>query len=150
MQKVELSGPRGRLLRDASRPAVFIAGGIGITPFKSMVLDALHRDLAPPMTLLYSNRTLASAAWHKLFVELGERSSRFTYAPTITRDADNTDWKGERRRIDADFIRNYVADFDAVSFYVCGPPAMVNAVVETLKNENVTQERIHSESFWGY
>ncbi len=149
LQKVELGGPRGKLLRDESGPAVFIAGGIGITPFKSMVLDALHRGLAQPMTLLYSNRTLADAAYHKLFAELGQCEGRFTYVPTVTRD-DDAEWKGERRRIDASFIRDYVPDFNAVTFYLCGPPAMVDAVVEILKNENVSQQRILSESFWGY
>lgn len=151
LQDIEIIGPRGNMVRDADKSAVFIAGGIGITPFKSMVLDAVNRKLTPPTTLLYSNKTPANAAYHQLFAELEKNNSeRFKYVPTMTGSLDEGTWQGEHRRIDARFVRDHVADFDNAVFYVCGPPKMVDAIVEMLKNENVTQERILSESFWGY
>lgn len=151
LQEIELFGPRGQLVRDADKPAVFIAGGIGITPFKSMVLDAIDRSLAQRTTLLYSNKRPANAAYHQMFVELeNNNSQRFVYAPTMTGLQEGDNWQGEKRRIDAGFVHDHVPDFNNVAFYVCGPPKMVDAIVEMLKNENVTQERILSESFWGY
>ncbi|MBN1481852.1 FAD-dependent oxidoreductase [candidate division KSB1 bacterium] len=150
-QKVEIIGPRGNLTRDATRPAVFIAGGIGITPFRSMVLDAAYRQLEQPMTLFYSNQNLARAAFHELFVEIQQKHADiFTYIPTLTSESSGSNWDGERRSLSAAFIEEYVMDWSTSTFYICGPPAMVTAVHEILKSKNVSQEHILSESFWGY
>ena len=151
LQDIEINGPRGNMLHDRTKPAVFIAGGIGVTPFKSMVLAALQGNAFLPITFLYSNKTLTDAAYHDLFVDMSEKhKDRFVYVPTLTRQDSDAEWQGERGRIDAHFIRKYVRDFSAVNFYVCGPPQMVDAVVEILKNESVIEENILSESFWGY
>ena len=151
-QSVEMVGPSGNMIRDESRPAVFIAGGIGITPFRCMIADAVYRQLKQPMMLLYSNGYVSSIAYFDFFVGLAQKHSDvFTHIQTVTKDDPKNDaWSGERRRINSDFITEYVPDLSAVTFYVCGPPAMVNALTETLKKENVSQEHILSESFWGY
>ena len=94
---------------------------------------------------------MTDAAYHELFVELSEKNKElFDYVPTLTRPDSDPEWQGERGRIGAPLIQKYVDDFNAVTFYVCGPPKMVDAVVEILKNESVTEENILSESFWGY
>ena len=151
MQEIEINGPRGKMLHDTSKPAVFIAGGIGVTPFKSMILEAFQAQEFAPITFFYSNKSLTDAAYHELFVELSEKNKElFDYVPTLTRPDSDPEWQGERGRISAPLIQKYVDDFNAVTFYVCGPPKMVDAVVEILKNESVTEENILSESFWGY
>lgn len=147
---VEIIGPRGNMLLEKTRPAVFIAGGIGITPFHSLVLDALENKPDHHLTLLYSNSSLSAAAYHDYFVNAADdHPDAFTYVPTITGNA-SEDWNGERQRIDADLIKKYVNDLSAVTFYVCGPPNLVKAVMDILKAEGVDQEFILSESFWGY
>lgn len=150
-QRVEIIGPRGSLIRDAARPAVFIAGGIGVTPFRSMILDAVYRRIEQPTTLIVSNRTLERAAFHDLFVEVQQQHGNiFTYVPTFTNEKSDRSWFGERRSLDIELFKNIIDDWTTSTFYVCGPPAMVTAASEMLKKQNVSQEYILSESFWGY
>ncbi len=149
LQSVQLIGPSGHFLRDETRPAVFLAGGMGITPFRSLVLDAVNSGINQPITLFYSNRSIDTAAYHELFVRTAiEHPTIFTYVPTITGETNS--WNGERRRIDIDFIKKHISDLTAVTFYVCGPPGMVTGMIDILKENGVDQERILSESFWGY
>lgn len=151
-QLVEITGPNGRMIRDEGRPAVLLAGGIGITPFRSMIVDAVNRRLQQPITLLFSNNAVSEIAYHDLFLDIArQHPDEFKYVQTITGEgSQDVGWSGERRRIDAAFIRDYVPDLSAVTFYVSGPPAMVAAVAEILRREKVDQDYILSESFWGY
>ncbi|MBN1559201.1 FAD-dependent oxidoreductase [candidate division KSB1 bacterium] len=151
-QAVEITEPSGELIRDESRPAVLIAGGIGITPFRSMIMDAVNRQLQQPIILLFSNNSVAEIAYHDFFLDVErQHPDKFTYVQTITGDKKpDVTWSGERRQIDAAFISDYVPDLTVVTFYVCGPQAMVTAVSEILKKKNVDQGHILAESFWGY
>ena len=149
-QSVEIIGPLGKMVRDESRPAVFLAGGVGITPFRSLVKDAFDKKLKLPMTLFYANRSVDSAAYHADFVQAAqEHADVFTYVPSITGDVPE-DWTGETQRIDVGLIKKYVDDWRDVTFYICGPPGMVTAMTDILKEMQVDQDRILSESFWGY
>jgi len=83
---IEVDGPWGSFVLhdDAARPAVLLAGGIGITPFRSMIKDAVERRLAHAITLLYSNRTQSSAAFFSDFVTWSHVKRNFTFVPTLT------------------------------------------------------------------
>ena len=152
LQEVEFIGPMGDMVFDETLPAVFIAGGIGSTPFKSMILDALHRNVSQSITLLYSNRYVGAAAFHELFKTLGKKHSTILkYVPTMPdEDQHKSVWSGETRFINNDFIRDYVDDMDKVMFYLCGPPTMVTSMHTVLEKESIDPTRIKSESFWGY
>ena len=107
-------------------PGVFIAGGTGITPFIA-ILRQLHRDgKAAGNTLIFSNKTHADILLEReLNHYLGERCFL-----TLTRESrpgyDN-------RRVDAAYLKEKIANFDQ-EFYLCGPPAFVDAVAQTLKD----------------
>ena len=149
LQEIEINGPHGKMVHDPSLPAVFIAGGIGVTPFRSMTLQALRNSTGKRITFLYSNKSKADAAYHQVFADLMQKHENFIYTPTITA-ADESEWDGERGRIDAAFLRNHVDVAAEAKYYVCGPPKMVQAIIEILKHESVREENILSESFWGY
>ncbi|RPI03048.1 MAG: FAD-dependent oxidoreductase [Calditrichaeota bacterium] len=150
--QVEIMGPKGEMVLDTSFPAIFIAGGIGITPFRSMVLEGLKMTTISSMTLLYSNPRLETAVYHDLFTELASfHSKRFYYYPTLTAQADqDASWRGERRRLDHVFIRDYVPPLGQVKYYLCGPQTLVQTLMDSLLHENVRAENIRSEIFWGY
>ena len=123
--RVELLGPAGSftLQQDVSVPAVFVAGGIGITPFRSMVQDAVSRHLPCEITLIYSNRNPEGAAFHEEFQRIAETSGNFRYLPTMTQpDKSQRPWDGERRTVNADFLRDHIRDVTVPVFYVAGPP----------------------------
>jgi len=143
-QQVEIIGPRGNLVRDESRPAVFVAGGIGVTPFRSMLMDALFRNIDQPITLLSSNRSASEVVFHDQFLKVAaDCPTLFKYIPTITQEhQSNGAWSGKRRRIDVNLIKEHVPDFSAATFYVCGPNEMVTAMSDMLIREK-NQSRTH-------
>ncbi|WP_124491071.1 FAD-dependent oxidoreductase [Burkholderia stagnalis] len=151
--EVQLEGPYGDLAlhEDATRPAVFLAGGIGITPFRSMILDAEQRGLPHRLFLFYSNRKQEDAAFLSELHELEKRNAKFKLIPTFT-DVGNAsvDSSAERGHITVEMIAKYVGDISAPIFYVAGPPSMVSAVKMLLKESGIRQQNLRAESFFGY
>lgn len=129
---------------DTKRPLVFIAGGIGITPFISMLRYAKEDNLPYQITLIYSNRDQASTAF---LDELQNLKSNIKLVLTMTEDPA---WPGEKRRIDADFIKDYIADLNGHSYFVVGPPAMVEAAQKALLEAGIDPTNINLENFAGY
>lgn len=130
---------------DTSKPLVFIAGGIGITPFMSMLRFAKEENLDTKITLLYSSKDRESAAF------LGElqKIANPNFKPVFTMTEDPK-WEGEKGRVDTEFIKKYVEDLGSSVFYVAGPPAMTNAIVDALKELGIESSRIRYENFTGY
>ena len=117
---LKLKGPRGlmTLHEDRSRAAVFIAGGIGITPFMSMLRQAAQEPLAQPLFLLYSNRRPQDAPFLAELQDLARRNDSFRLLARMT-DAEGF--------IDENAVKRFVADAAAPLYYLAGPPAMVTA-----------------------
>lgn len=150
---VEILGPAGSftLDADASNPAVFIAGGIGITPFRSMIHDVIGRRLPHRITLVYSNRTPEGTAFHEEFVGLASEHPGFTYIPTMTQPVTSRpSWTGERRHVNAEFLHDRLGDLSRLLFYVAGPPGFVGAVTAALVEAGTDPSRVRSEEFDGY
>ena len=150
---VELLGPAGlfTLHNDSVLPAVFIAGGIGITPFRSMLHDAFARRLPHQITLIYSNRNPEGTAFHEEFLRIAAMYENFKYLPTMT-DADqsNQPWDGERRYVNADFLREHIGDIMKPFFYLAGPPGMVAGITKAVIEAGAEAARVRSEKFEGY
>lgn len=150
---VQIEGPYGDLAlhEDASRPAVFLAGGIGVTPLRSMVLDASNRGLQHRLFLFYSNRKPADAAYLTELRELEQKNPRFKLIETFT-DGEAVPQGGavEHGYITAEMIANQVGDLAAPIFYVAGPPTMVSAMEGVLKSAGVSQKNVRAEKFAGY
>lgn len=149
---LKLTGPIGQFtLTEAARPAVFIAGGIGITPFMSMLRQAA-RDHAPhSLLLLYSNRRPEDAAFLGELQELERQNGNFRLVATMTEMSKSArKWGGQTGFVDADLIKRAAGRLTAPIYYVVGPPAMVAAMQETLRGTGVADDDIRSEEFYGY
>ncbi len=143
----EYIGPRGDMtLRPEAAALVFIAGGIGITPFRSMAL-AWQETPRQPLTLFYANSDLAGMAYRTLFSEMDDQ--RFTFVPTLTGEKQST-WSGETRPLSVGLFKEHVAELTKPVFYLAGPPAMVTDLTAALRNNGVPENQILSESFFGY
>lgn len=149
---MKLTGPIGQFtLGDAGRPAVFIAGGIGITPFMSMLRQTARDGSTQPLLLFYSNRRPEDAAFLGELQELERNNDSFRLFATMTDMASSArGWSGERGLLGADVIRRCVAGLVAPMYYVVGPPAMVVAMQETLRGIGIAESDIRSEEFYGY
>jgi ferredoxin-NADP reductase len=144
---IRIDGPAGvmTLHEDGARPAVFLAGGIGITPFLSMVRDARARRLPHRIVLFYSNRRPQDAAFLREFSDI--KDDRFRLVATMT---EAPDWPGEKRRLSRELLSAHVGDLKEPLYYFAGPPGMTMAVQGMLGELGVREEDMRSEEFYGY
>jgi ferredoxin-NADP reductase len=148
---VKLLGPIGQFSLQAARPAVFIAGGIGITPFMSMLRQAANDRSPQPLVLLYSNRRPEDAAFLGKLRELERRNRHFRLLATMTEMGKSASgWAGETGVVNAHLIGRAMNGLAAPVFYVVGPPAMVAGMVDTLRSAKVAEDAILTEEFYGY
>src|SRR6202140_4029965 len=150
---VRIEGPMGSfsLHNNTARLAVFLAGGIGIAPFLSMLSYATEEKLRHPIVLFYANRHLQDAAFIDALWKLERRNPRFRFVPTLTRAGDNTaGWKGKTGRISSDMLLAQVGAVRGPIYYIAGPPMMVAAARQTLAEVGVDEDDIRTEEFGGY
>jgi len=148
--EVEVEAPKGNFLlpEDTTQAYVFLAGGIGITVFRSMLRYIAEKDLPHRATLIYSNRDRDSTPFLDELLQLEQTRDAFQLVLTMTNDPS---WDGEARRIGPELLRDHLADdLGSYAYLVAGPPLMVNALVETLQAEGIPEERLSADRFSGY
>jgi ferredoxin-NADP reductase len=148
--EVEVEPPKGKFMlpEDTSRPLVFVAGGIGITVFWSMLQYIEEKGLPHRVTLIYSNRTREETAFFDELRAYEQRNPNLRLILTMTQDPE---WEGESRKIDAQFFRDHLGDdLDEYTFMVAGPPGMVEAMKEALAAAGVAEEHVVAQNFSGY
>jgi ferredoxin-NADP reductase len=147
---VDVEEPKGEFVlpKETDRPYVFIAGGIGITVFRSMLRYIVEERLPHRVTLVYSNRDQDSAAFLDELAELERANPNMRVVLTMT---DDPAWEGETRRIDAELLRDHLeGELGSFTYLVAGPPAMVEAMEKTLAEAGVPEAQIRPERFSGY
>jgi len=128
---------------------LLLTGGIGVTPFRSMVRYCVDRGLGTDVFLLYSNRYEWDIAFRDEFDECQRRSPNFRVLYTVTRPTG--DWRGLMGRVDAGMILGVVSDCPERVAYVSGPRPMVDAMVEVLrKGIGMGEERVRFQYFPGF
>jgi ferredoxin-NADP reductase len=150
---VKIDGPSGyfTLHRNPTRPAVFLAGGIGITPFLSMARQAAHDRLSQQLYLFYGNRRPEDAAFLDVLAALTKTNSRFHFIPSMSEmEKSLREWTGEIGFIDQEMLHRYLPALQGPTYYVAGPPAMVAAMRQTLTTAGVDEDDIRTEEFSGY
>ncbi len=151
--QVRLAGPFGSftLHNAASRPAVFLAGGIGITPFMSILKQACHDRMPHALFLFYSNPRPELAAFLEELSELAANYPNFRLVCTMTRmETSNRPWTGERGRLEFNLVRKCLGEAERPVYYSAGPPAMVAAMRKMLNDAGVDDDDIRTEDFAGY
>jgi ferredoxin-NADP reductase len=150
---VKVEGPFGDLrLHHADRPAVLLAGGIGITPFRSILIERIGAGGLPyRVVLFHANRRPEDAAFADEFRRLERTDPNLIFVPTMTALAGSMQtWAGERGHIDIAMLRRHLDGVVDPIFYVAGPPGMVQALRTTLVTSGVDEDNIRTEEFTGY
>jgi len=149
--RVKVSAPMGSftLHRDSSKPAVFLAGGIGVTPISSIVNWATEERLPHNLYLFYSNRTPEETAFMDRFENWMRLNPNLKFIPTVTASR-NGSWGGEFGRIDREMLVKYVPEIQGPFYYLAGPPGMVAAMRQLLDDMGVSEDSIKTEEFAGY
>lgn len=148
-----LKGPFGELTlpERADRLVVFLAGGIGITPFYAMSRYAASHALPHTITLFYSNRRPEDAAFLEELMELPEKNPNFSFVGTMTEmEKSSRAWDGERGYIDAAMLARHIPQDADPLYYLAGPASMVAALRAMLNGNGISNDDIRTEEFTGY
>jgi ferredoxin-NADP reductase len=148
--RVEVDGPWGDFVLhdDSSRPAVFLAGGIGITPFHSMIADAIERRLPHDITLFYSNRNAADAAFLDELNAWDQAHAHFRLVATMTGESPAE--SARRGRITRELIAEHIGADARPIYYSAGTEAFVSAMRAALTALGVAEQDIRTDEFPGY
>ena len=153
-----VEGPFGDLTlhNNVSRPAVLMAGGIGITPFRSIIRRAVSEKLPHRLFLFYANRKPEDAAFLDELNGIA-KDANFTFIPTMTAVSRlKRVWGGETGHFSPELLTRHLnrsaagATAGTPVYYVAGPPTMVKAVRAMLNDAGIDDDDIRTEEFAGY
>lgn len=147
---IKFAGPAGNFVlhEDNTVPAVFIAGGIGMTPFYSILKANASEKTDRAMQLFYGNQSLEHTILLDELEKFKAALPRFQLVTSLVNAESN--WKGETGYITHTMLKKYISDLNAPIYYVCGSPSMVTAVQELLVEMGVAEDKIKVEDFPGY
>jgi ferredoxin-NADP reductase len=163
--RVNVRGPQGKFVlhKDYSKPAIFLSGGIGVTPFRSMIKYVTDNQLPMRIVMFDSNRNVDNILFKKEFDEWANvnKNLKIIYSITeeeregshISSSATADEWKGEHGRINKAMLTRYLSNEDLGNsiYYTCGPPGMIKAMQTLLEDDlQISKERIKIEEFIGY
>lgn len=152
-EMVQFNGPWDDLNFDEkdTSPHVFFAGGIGVTPYHSILKYTMDKQIATPMILFASWKNRKEMVFDEFFRDANNHLENFSYVPTLTEEKLNPgEWDGELGRVNAEMIKKYVYDIKQSKYYFAGPQVMVNALKQTVIDMGVSKDRIIAEEFEGY
>lgn len=150
--EITIDGPMGKFLlpSDPERQAVWIAGGIGITPFRSQLKFLLdNQQTNRGITLIYSNRTSQDICFTDLWQDALGEMPNFKLVETLVDDIP-AGWTGERGMVDDVMIKRAVGEVGNKEFYISGPEPMVEAFKPKLVEMGVEESVIHQDWFPNY
>lgn len=125
-----------------------LTGGIGITPLRSMISFCNNQQIKCNIVLLYTNRNEEDIIFRKELENIQNSNPNIKVVLTLTKPDEN--WDGYSRRIDKEMILKEIPDFKERIFFTCGPPKLVDSMVEILDEIKVDKEKIRKENFPGY
>jgi ferredoxin-NADP reductase len=150
---VKIEGPSGDLIlqKELTRAAVFLAGGIGITPFRSIVQWAAKETSPHRIVLFYSNRRPEDAAFLAELQSLERDNPKYKLIASMTEmEKSHQPWQGETGLIDQGMLGRHLKGAASPIYYIAGPPAMVKGLHEMLSKAGIKPGDIHCEEFAGY
>ncbi len=151
--EIVMDAPYGdlRLQSNTSRPAVFLTGGIGITPVRSIILDAAKKKLPHKIFLFYSNRRPEDAAFLRELEDSEKQNPNFKFIGTMTQmDKSKLVWTGETGYINAEMLKRHLGEITNPLYYLTDPQKMVASIRKALADTGVNDDDIKTEEFAGY
>ncbi|HPN72367.1 MAG TPA: FAD-dependent oxidoreductase [Candidatus Omnitrophota bacterium] len=150
---IKIKMPYGNFTFEGELPKIaLLSGGIGITPFRSVCKNATDKKLDTDIMLLYSNSVPEGIIFKDEFDEMLTLNPKLKVVHTITSpDAHKLGWKGCSGTITGAMVKKEIPDYMERVFFLCGPPGMVECLIEMLKLElKVPDSNIRKENFMGY
>ncbi|MBI3984350.1 MAG: oxidoreductase [Candidatus Levybacteria bacterium] len=135
---------------DANKKLVFILGGIGITPFRSIVRYLLDKNMKIPAVVFYSNKEKSDIVYKDLLDQAEQKLGIKIIYNLTDLESIPKDWKGEKGRLDENMLKKYVSDYKERIFYLSGPHSMVMGFEEVLGKMGISKTNIKKDFFPGY
>ena len=151
--EISFKGANGSftLQNNTKIPAVFLCGGIGITPVRSITLQATHDKTAHRIFLFYANKTPRDAAFLEDLNKAAKENPNFTFVASMTEmEGSDQQWEGETSFFTKALLEKYIGDLSQPIYYISGPASMVTSIRETLTEAGVDEDNIRTEEFAGY
>jgi ferredoxin-NADP reductase len=152
---VQGEGPEGTFVLDEHEKGehVLMAGGIGITPFRSFIKYNIDKGLKDTkLHLIYANSNPLEIAFKSELESWAKAADNITVDMTVSEP--DSSWNGLTGRIDAAMIQkligNWQAEIGKLTFWLCGPPPMAEAMEKILGSMNISSGKVRSEKFTGY
>ena len=146
---VKINAPYGKFTFEGEYPRIaLLTGGIGITPFRSICRYCTDKQLPSSIILLYGCRTPRDIAFRDEFEKMQKQNRNLRVVFTVNEVTYG--WKGLVGNITADMVLQEIPDFKERMFYACGPPGMVQAMINIVKELDLPQTQLKLESFAGY
>ena len=150
---VEINGPNGTFIVDEKEkgPHIFIAGGIGITPFMSILGYKIKKALKYKATLIYSNTTKDKTAFEKELNKIAAKDKNLNIFYTLTRETPKS-WNGQKGRVDEKMLQDILLTKEVPTshFWISGPPDMVDSMEKAVERLGVNPDNIRLDKFSGY
>lgn len=144
-----IEAPFGNFTFDGESDRIgLLSGGVGITPLRSICRFCTDMRLNTKVTLLYGNRTEEDIIFRQELELMQQKNSNLKVVFTLA-ETEPT-WKGYTGNVVAEMVKKEVPDYSETVYYICGPPAMVQAMENLLKSLNVPVAKIRKENFAGY
>ncbi len=149
---LDATAPKGSFVLPAKiTPCVLIAGGIGVTPYRSMVKFVTDQNLKIPLKLIYASRVPDEIAFFDFFQKTEKQNKFFKCFYTITKpELSRMKWKGRIGRINEDLIKEVAGEMSESIFYLSGPKPMVDSYTLLLYRVGIKRELVRADYFPGY
>jgi ferredoxin-NADP reductase len=152
---IDAEGPQGHYICDEKTTGdqIFIAGGIGVTPYRCFMKYAIDNGLTTPMHLIYTNSTPDEITFRSEFEEWAAKYPNIKVDMTVTHPEESQiPWSGLTGRVDVALLEKLAPHYKAetTTLWMCGPPPMVDAIDEALGKAGIPSQRRKIEKFTGY
>ncbi len=151
--EIAVEGPFGSFIlhENVKRPAVMVTGGIGVTPFRSMIQHAITTKLPHQIFMFYANRRPEDAAFLDELEDVELKTRGFKLIATMTKaEKSGAPWDGEQGYVTKEMIKKYIDNLELPIYYIAGSPASVAGTWQMLIAAGVSADDIRSEDFAGY
>ncbi len=148
-ETLSFTGPYGEweLDPDPTHPLILIGGGVGMAPMRSIVLTLLERGAEKPLYLYFGARSGQDLLYHNLFASLAETHPSFSFIPALSEPHEDEPWDGERGFIHTVFSRHFTRPGFTAQAFLCGPPPMIDAAMESLDEKGLAETSIFYDKF---
>ncbi|NQT92089.1 MAG: 2Fe-2S iron-sulfur cluster binding domain-containing protein [Lentisphaerae bacterium] len=145
--KVTINGPYGDFhLQETDREILFIAGGSGMAPVKSILLDMAEHGNARRTRYFFGAKSLRDLFLVEEMRELEKRLPSFEFVPALSEPLPEDHWSGETGLI-TEVVNRHIDNGNNLEAYLCGSPLMIDACIEVLKDKGVEEEQIYYDKF---